>query len=723
GEPPALRVRLADRSLRRTTPILAVIARLLELASGRVTASEVLDLADAAPVRARFGLDDDDLAQVREWVAGAHIHWGLDAAARAPFKLSEVEAGTWAAGLRRLLLGVAIDAEASAGFGGVLPAAAIQSSQIELAGRFTELVDRLDAALRGLAGPHSLGGWALALTAAADALTATPPHDAWQRRQLDAILAELADEEAAGRPAPAGAGKQAGTTGNSAELVLGELRELLGRRLEGRPTRANFRSGHLTFCTLVPMRSVPHRLVCLLGLDDGHFPRQSPHDGDNLLLAEPQPGDRDPRTEDRQLLLDALLSAQEGVIITYSGNDERTNAPLPPAVPVGELLDAIDATARVADGVAAGRARELLVIHHPLQPFDPRNFTATGSDPGRAAAGPWSFDPAALAGARAFIAPRHEPPPFLPAPLPPAPGDQLVTLDELIAFIQRPVRAFLRQRLGISARRDEDEIDDALPIELDGLARWGVGQRMLERRLSGAEKREAYLPEVAAGTLPPGALGIPVVEEIWPAAKALADTAAAFSAGQDPRAEQTNLTLPDGVRLTGTVAGIHGHIVVQVSYSRLHPRTRLAAWIRLLALSAAHPEIPFEAVTIGRGPGRAIQVARIPQLGSTPGVRAAAALEQLAPLVALRAEGLRAPLPLPCETAHAYVEALRTGDDPVAAALSKWRSGWTDYGFREREENEPEHRLALDPELDLERLAELAVALWQPLLAREVVGS
>src|SRR6202044_3579531 len=179
-------------------------------------------------------------------------------------------------------------------------------------------------------------------------------------------------------------------------LSLGEIRALLGRRLEGRPTRANFRSGHLTFCTLVPMRSVPHRVVCLLGLDDGCFPRQSPRDGDNLLLDDPQPGDRDPRTEDRQLLLDALLAAQEALIVTYSGNDERTNAPLPPAVPVGELLDVIDATARVPDGSAASRARELLVIRHPLQPFDPRNFVTADSDPARAAEGAWSFDTAAL---------------------------------------------------------------------------------------------------------------------------------------------------------------------------------------------------------------------------------------------------------------------------------------------------------------------------------------
>ena len=48
-------------------------------------------------------------------------------------------------------------------------------------------------------------------------------------------------------------------------------------------------------CTLVPMRSVPHRVVCLMGLDDGVFPRQTALDGDDRVLADPHVGDRDER--------------------------------------------------------------------------------------------------------------------------------------------------------------------------------------------------------------------------------------------------------------------------------------------------------------------------------------------------------------------------------------------------------------------------------------------
>jgi exodeoxyribonuclease V gamma subunit len=143
--------------------------------------------------------------------------------------------------------------------------------------------------------------------------------------------------------------------------------------------------------------------------------------------------------------------------------------------------------------------------------------------------------------------------------------------------------------------------------------------------------------------------------------------------------------------------------------------------VRLLALTAAQPDVPFEAVTIGRGADAgSVAIARIPQLGGSPEVRAATALAQLAPLAALRADGLRAPLPVPCGTAHAYAAAaLQTGEDPIAAANRVWESR---FGY-EGEEIEPEHRLALGPELDLDRLGALATAIWRPLLAREVIES
>ena len=123
-------------------------------------------------------------------------------------------------------------------------------------------------------------------------------------------------------------------------MRLPDICALLQRHLAGRPTRANFRTGTLTVCTMVPMRSVPHRVVCLVGLDDGVFPRLGVVDGDDVLARRPMTGERDIRSEDRQLLLDAIGAATGNLVITYTGANEYSGQRRPPAVPLAELLDA-----------------------------------------------------------------------------------------------------------------------------------------------------------------------------------------------------------------------------------------------------------------------------------------------------------------------------------------------------------------------------------------------
>ncbi len=289
-------MRLADRSLRQTNPVLGVVAQLIDLAEQRLTASQMLDLAGAEPVRRRFRFDDDDIARIQDWIVDSGIRWGLDSAHRSRVQARRRPcrhvADRPSAGAARRRHGSESGREL---YEGVLPVDDVESGAIDLAGRFAEFVDRVGVALDVLRGPQSIAGWAQALGDAADALTATSDRDAWQRYELRGMLADIVAE--------------AGDAAERTVIELSEIRALLRHRLAGRPTRANFRTGHLTVCTLVPMRSVPHRVVCLLGLDDGAFPRKSPRDGDDLLLDSPHVGDRDPRAEDRQMLLDALLAA------------------------------------------------------------------------------------------------------------------------------------------------------------------------------------------------------------------------------------------------------------------------------------------------------------------------------------------------------------------------------------------------------------------------------
>ncbi|WP_395726456.1 exodeoxyribonuclease V subunit gamma, partial [Nakamurella sp.] len=269
-----LRVRLADRALRQTNPLLAALERLLDLSGGRMTASDVLDFATFAPVRHRFGFDEDELSTLADWVADAGARWGLDAAHREDYGLAGFEQNTWRAALDRVLLGVCMAQEPCNRLGTALPLDEIGSSDVDLAGRLAELIARLGAAVDALAGRHTVARWCTVVLDAVLSLTSVPPRMSWQVAELRAELAAV---------------ERHATAAGSTELPLGlaDIRALLAGALAGRPTRANFRTGTLTVCTMMPMRSVPHRVVCLLGLDDGVFPRAVREDGDDLRIGEP----------------------------------------------------------------------------------------------------------------------------------------------------------------------------------------------------------------------------------------------------------------------------------------------------------------------------------------------------------------------------------------------------------------------------------------------------
>ncbi|MFD2029074.1 exodeoxyribonuclease V subunit gamma [Promicromonospora aerolata] len=709
-----LRVRLADRALDRTNPLLAVVMRLLDLAGGRAGVGDVVDLAHAEPVRRRFGFRDDDLEQLARWARETGVRWGFDAEHRADFGLAGYGSGTWQEGVDRLLAGVAMSDDTGTWLERTLPLDDVGSGQVELVGRLTELVERLRDVTDALVGGHPLEHWLSALGDGVAALTTVPTTDAWQLAQVRRELARVR----ADAPDPA------------VPLRLPDVRALLADRVAGRPTRSNFRTGTLTVATLVPMRSVPHRVIALLGLDDGVFPRVGITDGDDVLAREPRTGERDPRSEDRQLFLDAILAATETLVVTYSGADEYSGQERPPAVPLGELLDALDETAHTPDGRPVSQAA---TVRHPLQPFDRRNVESGALVPGSA----FTFDHAALAGARAAAGPRTPAGPFLAAPLaPPAPADDgVVALDDLLAFYRSPARGFLLQRLDVGRAWDEEPLDDGLPVELDGLGRWAVGERVLRDVLSGVALPDAVQKEWRRGRLPPGRLGwrplVGIAEEVGP----LADAAAGLRASP-ARVVDIGVDLGDGRSLRGSVPGVHGDRLVAVSYGRLGGRQRLQTWIRLLALAASDDDRPWVGYTLGRPTNPR---SRKTWQGSRLGPLDHTAVDLLRDLVALRDRGLAEPLPLPVKASVVYAEARRSSADPVDARFRAGRT-WTGQmgpgGRFDGECADPEHVRVHGPGAPLPgtgdepppgeghpgettRFGALAMRVWSPLLENE----
>ena len=225
-------------------------------------------------MRRRFGLDDDDLARLDRWAADCGVRWGLDGDHRAAYGLEAIEANTWRAGLDRLLAGVAMAEEDGRLVGGVLPLDDVDSGAIDLAGRLAELVERLGAEVDALSTPRPVGGLGR------DAARARPTRSARSGSGRRGSASSSIASSTTWPPRPRRADPRSA-------LSLAGIRALLADRLRGRPTRANFRTGHLTVCTLVPMRSVPHRMICLMGLDDGAFPRHGAPDGDDILALDP----------------------------------------------------------------------------------------------------------------------------------------------------------------------------------------------------------------------------------------------------------------------------------------------------------------------------------------------------------------------------------------------------------------------------------------------------
>jgi exodeoxyribonuclease V gamma subunit len=443
------------------------------------------------------------------------------------------------------------------------------------------------------------------------------------------------------------------------------------------------------------MRSVPYRVVCLLGMDDTRFPRSSRDDGDDLLLGDERVGDFDRSSEDRQLLLDAVMAAGDHLVVTYAGRDQLTNAALPPAVPIAELYDTLREMVG-ADGVAA------IEIVHPLQSFSEANFTPGALD----LPGPFGFDPVALAGARALAAPPvARPTPAWPEPEP----AETIDLDDLIRFLQHPTQRFLQTRIGMSIPDPGEIPDDTLPADLDALAAWGVKERLLDGLAAGYDLDQLTRRAVAGDALPPGALGEDDLDGAVDAATALWE--AATGRGYDRhqmRPYRGSVTVGDTV-IEGAVSADPGQAhLFTVTASKVKGRHRLRAFAELAFLSALEPDIAWKAHVLGRHPDRGGHVA----VTFGP-VRRVSAHDLLAELVALYVEGQQHPLPVPCETGFTWQRNIGSG-----RGRARYRAGDA-WGGNFGEGRDPANAMLLDAvtidDLLDAGLEDYCTRLWAPI--------
>ncbi|HOB04206.1 MAG TPA: exodeoxyribonuclease V subunit gamma [Propionibacteriaceae bacterium] len=557
-----IRIAVADRSLREANPVLDVLSRVLDLITSRAEVSELLDLCATAPVSRRFHFGGE-VERLGQLMRGAGIRWGIDAKSRARFGVSHFQ-NTWQMGLNRLLLGVTLSERDLVAVNQTAPYDLIDSQEVALVGSLAELAGRLRAAMDVCATPAAPVVWAARLRSiligdhdeAGDlvgGLVSVSASDGWQVSQAQAQLADLA--EAAGGEAPL--------------LSLGDIKVLVRERLQGHMARSALLTGNLTVTSLDALSQVPHRVVVLLGLDEQQFPRAVVADGDDVLGRSPD--EPDAAQLDRQAFTDAMMSALETFVVIHRGRDTRSNEPVPTPIPVQELVD------------AAARHGVEVVTQHRLQPYDLEGFSVGA---------PASYDAAAAAGARALAVGRSTGAPrardrYSTEGISPTAAPESLDLDDVIAFLQDPLRFFKQNRL-LLKNRWQDSSTDQIPLELKALEASAIQRRMLSLRLSGVESGALQLNERLRGSVPPMALGDRWLADATRSVEQVVRKAAPLLAVA-PRDLDIALELPCGILLTGRVS-VRDTLVLTVMTGWLKGKWVVDLWVKLLAAAASEPD-------------------------------------------------------------------------------------------------------------------------------------
>lgn len=539
---------LADVGLSHAHPLMNAFAQVLDLAESRFTVSEVLDFLDVPAVARRFAIDAGSRDVLERWLRRAHVAWGLDAAMKAAAGAAATDANSWQFGFDRMYAGLILGQDVGSPFAdaqlldGILPLEGVSGNAVEALGQFDRLLGELVKARDAFASTRPLAAWSEWLLELIDALFLADLRDDAESNALDAL-----------RRLAAGLGAQAAETGITAPLPWSVVREAVRGALDAVPERQAFLLGGVTFCGLVPQRSIPFRVVCLLGMNEGEFPRPSNDAGLNKILSQPRRGDRDTRSEDRYLFLEAMMSARNVLHISYVGEGVRDGKPRNPAAPLAELLQFLDDQHGIADNDNADRP---WLICHPLQPFDARYYERDMHGQPRHDRRLFSYDPAFLAAPSNDAGQRFLSASATPS-VGPVPGE--VALNTLKRYWRDPARDTLLRGHGISLQAlDSVGWPDREPLEsrLDRIER--VDHRLLFETL--AADRSSLPAEPPAwlarsGMLAGGAIGTETYTLLRDSLQDLLERAHPLFAdgGARPLAQAVDLDLGDGLRLTGVV--------------------------------------------------------------------------------------------------------------------------------------------------------------------------
>lgn len=547
-QPAAIPYTIADRRLELEVPLLRRFAELLALPGSRFEVERVLALLEEPALLARFELKESDVPVIRRWCEELHLRWGRDAQDRRSRGLPDNVPLTWRDALSRLLLGFVLPVELAPEndqrFGGRVPASLVFSvSQAQVMARLSTLIERLLYWETQLALPRSLMNWADTLEHLIAAFFAETGPESRESAEALQHLHEVASELR----------EQARLAESTEPQPFAVLQSWLKRQLQGLESRRGFLHGAVTVCAMVPMRSLPFKVVVVLGLDDGVFPRQQKPWSFDLMAEHAQPGDRSRRQDDRYLFLETLMAARDTLYLSHVGVSDTDGTLTAPSPVLAELMDQLRNTV-VFENEAEFQQR--FVTRHFLQPFSPEYF--------RGRAPYFSFsqafaDASQVVGLRNSNGQEGVAQAAFSGALPAPEADLLnVTLPRFERFLSHPVRFFFRERLGVQLAYTEAMLEDEEPVQL-------TDQRQLRKRLF-AEPTMALESLRGEGLLPAGAWGERLFRQEAERMADLHEKVQSWLAGmQEPIAFSLET---EGVTLSGLLTDITPAGIVRVSLEK-----------------------------------------------------------------------------------------------------------------------------------------------------------
>lgn len=713
-DPRFIPYRIADRPMLGSMEVIDAFFSVLALLPGRFYASQVVDLLGCTIIQQRFGFCANDMELIRTWVAQSGIRWAVDEEQRQGFEQPRDRQNTWHFGFDRLLMGYATFSNGRF-VGDILPCDLIEGQHADLFGRFMQFCETLFAYGADSRLARTLAGWQDFVQGLISGLFAEDSAQAWQLQKIRDAVAAMAAE--------------ADETDFHHVLDFGQMIILLQEKLSRVSNEQGFLEGGLTFCSMLPMRTVPFRVVCLLGMNENEVPQIEHPSGFDLLSRFPQAGDRSKRNDDRYLFLEALLAARQQLMLFYVGHSGKDGSELPPSVLVDELLDLMAETfacpeAEEEDSSVDNRQSlaQRLVVRHPLQPFSPRYFDGTDQRLFSYAEG---FCRAARSKADGSSRERA----LLSAPLPL--GEEFATqisLADLQRFFNHPVRNFFQNRLQVFLDERLTEVHDREPVVLDNLDLYQLGSSMLDLTFKEQTEGAGVLQHwQGAGEIPLGGAGIAVWRETAKAIQSMVSGLRTFQPHMRLAPFSATIILGSGACIAGELNNRYPQGLLLYAFSKLNGRILLEAWVAHLFLcAAAPPDQERHTHLVCRDENKSVQ-----HLVFKPCEDACRKLDEL---VRLRNHGLCEPLLFFPKSSYLLVEALGgEGGSPVVQDRARQKAmeafcGKSSNSFPEGKDPyyellfqggcpmEPGYSFYEDgqPRYDF---AELAQAVFAPLLA------